>query len=184
MRGQPAGERRRERLLTLLGASRSALTGAQLACQLGVSRQVIVQDIALIKAQGAKVVPTSRGYLLEREPPARPVRLLKLRHGLDRVELELKIIVDLGGTVEDTLVNHRTYGRLSAPLHVSSRSDVARFLDDLAGSRSSLLSEVTSGYHFHHVSARDQETLERIERALDEAGLLCEPTDWERAELS
>lgn len=170
-------------MLTLLGRSTAPVTGAELARRFGVSRQVIVQDIALLKAQGADVVSTTRGYRLM--PVAtRPVRLLKVFHGPERVGEELRLIVDLGGTVEDTLVSHRAYGRLSAPLGISSRRDVARFEHELASSKSGLLSEVTSGYHFHHVSARDEATLDAIEGALGAAGLLAERSEWERAELS
>ena len=176
------GEERRRRVLTLLGQSATPLTGTELARRFGVSRQVIVQDIALLKAQGTDVVSTSRGYRLM--PAAtRPMRLLKVFHGPGRVGEELRLIVDLGGTVEDTLVSHRAYGRLSAPLGISSRRDVARFERELANSKSGLLSAVTSGYHFHHVSARDEATLDAIEEALGAAGLLAERSEWERTEL-
>mgnify|MGYP000859210284 FL=1 len=176
------GEERRSRALTLLERSVTPLTGTELARRLGVSRQVIVQDIALLKAQGADVVSTSRGYRLM-PATSRPVRLLKVFHGPGRVGEELRLIVDLGGTVEDTLVSHRAYGRLSAPLGISSRSDVTHFEHELASSKSGLLSEVTSGYHFHHVSARDEATLDAIEEALGSAGFLAERSDWERTEL-
>ena len=177
------GEERRRQTLTLLEGSAAPLTGTELARRFGVSRQVIVQDIALLKAQGAAVVSTNRGYRLM-SAVTRPERLLKVFHGPERVGEELRLIVDMGGTVEDTLVSHRAYGRLSAPLGISNRSDVTRFEHELASSRSGLLSEVTSGYHFHHVSARDEATLDAIEEALGSAGFLAERSDWERAELS
>lgn len=177
------GEARRRQTLTLLEGSTTPVTGTELARRFGVSRQVIVQDIALLKAQGADVISTNRGYRLM-PVPTRPVRLLKVFHGPERVGEELRLIVDLGGTVGDTLVSHRAYGRLSAPLGISSRRDVARFEHELASSKSGLLSEVTSGYHFHHVSARDEATLDTIEETLGSAGFLAERSDWERTELS
>lgn len=175
------GNERRARIVELLEGAHAPVSGAALARELGVSRQVIVQDVALLRADGTAVVSTSRGYGLERD--ARPRRLLKVRHRDDEVAKELYLIVDLGGTVEDTMVNHRTYGQMSARLGVSSRRDVERFLDDLKSSRSSLLSGITSGYHFHHVSADSEETLDDIERALGEHGWLVPMSDYEREAL-
>lgn len=154
------------------------MTGSELAEACGVSRQAIVQDVALIRADGTQVASTTHGYVLVR--PARPRRLIKVHHEPSEVGDELRCIVDLGGTVEDTIVNHRRYGVMSAPLGVSSRRDVDAFLDDLGSSRSSLLSGTTSGYHFHHVSADSEEALDDIERALDAHGWLVEMDDYER----
>lgn len=174
-------EERRAFVLGRLSEAHGPLTGSELAREAHVSRQVLVQDVALLRAQGADIVSTTRGYVLA-APAPRPRTLFKVFHDAGRVEEELTLVVDLGGTVEDTLVNHRTYGRLSAPLGVSSRQDVSHFLAELGRSRSRLLSEVTSGYHFHHVSAQTAATLDAIGRALDEHGLLAPLTSWERAQ--
>ena len=177
-----SGEDRRRTIVELLQKADAPLKGSELARQCGVSRQVIVQDIALIKRDGHQVISTNRGYLMSREQ-TRPRRLLKVRHDPDRVEEEMTLVVDLGGTLEDILVNHRTYGKMSARLDVSSRSDVKRFLEDMKTSKSRPLSEITSGYHFHNVSARDEETLDRIEEDLDKEGFLAELTPWEAQSL-
>lgn len=174
-------EERRAFVLGRLSEADGPLTGSELAREARVSRQVLVQDVALLRARGADIVSTTRGYVLA-SPAQRPRALFKVFHDASRVEEELTLVVDLGGTVEDTLVNHRTYGRLSAPLGVSSRKDVSRFLAELGRSRSRLLSEVTSGYHFHHVSAPARATLDAVGRALDEHGLLAPLTDWERGQ--
>ena len=145
------GKERRRRIVSLLSGARGTLTGAGLAQSCEVSRQVIVQDMAL----------------------------LKVRHDASQVAEELNLIVDLGGTVEDTVVNHHSYGRLCAPLNVSSRRDVRRFVEGLASSRSSLLSGITSGYHFHHVSAPDEGVLDEIETELGRRGFLASRTAWE-----
>lgn len=175
------GKERRVRIVELLEGAQAPVSGTALARELGVSRQVIVQDVALLRADGTAVVSTSRGYSLARD--ARPCRLLKEHHRDDEVADEMYLIVDMGGTIEDTMVNHRTYGQMSAYLGVSSRRDVERFLDDLRSSRSSLLSGITSGYHFHHVRADSEETLDAIEQALREHGWLVPMSDYEREAL-
>jgi transcriptional regulator of NAD metabolism len=174
------GEERREKIVALLGAADQPLAGADLARELGVSRQVIVQDIALIRRDGVDVASTHRGYVLARRDV--PRRMFKVRHGEDRVQEELDLIVDLGATVEDVVVNHRSYGVISVALGVSSRRDVARYLADIATSKSTPLSRITSGYHFHHVTAPSEEILNEVEQALDEHGFLVERLPYEVGE--
>ena len=172
------GEARRVRILELLGEASGPLPGSDLARACGVSRQVIVQDMALLREGGAQIGSTNRGYVLE-EPAARPCRLIKVHHTDEQIEDELNAIVDLGGTVEDVIVNHRTYGYLSAQLGVSSRRDVKRYLNELKTSKSAPLMHVTSGYHFHHVSAASDEVLDEIHAALEERGYLAQRFDYE-----
>lgn len=155
------------------------MSGSELARQTGVSRQVIVQDIALLRSRGLHVVSTNRGYLIERQSQ-RPRRAFKVCHTPEQTERELTGIVDLGGTVEDVFVNHRTYGIMTAPLDISSRRDVRRFLDEIGSSRSSMLSVTTSGYHFHHVSADSEDVLDDVQRFLDEEGFTAELLPWEK----
>ena len=151
-----------------------------LASELGVSRQIIVGDVALLRSAGMPIISTNRGYILQGARRAR--RTFKVHHTPEQTEAELTAIVDCGGTVEDVFVNHRTYGRMSARLDISSRMDVRRYMDDLTRSKSSVLSGVTSGYHFHHVTADTTEQLDEIERVLDEMGLLVEILPYEREE--
>ena len=174
------GEERRERLVALLGSADVPVSGADLARELGVSRQVIVQDIALIRRDGVDVASTHRGYVLAR--PSVPRRMFKVRHGEERVQEELDLIVDLGATVEDVVVNHRSYGVISVALGVSSRRDVTRYLADIATSKSTPLSRITSGYHFHHVTAPSEEILDEEQQALDEHGFLVERLPYEVGE--
>ena len=171
------GEERREKIVALLGAADGALSGGDLAQELGVSRQVIVQDIALIRREGVEIDSTHRGYVLSRRDV--PRRAFKVRHREDQVQEELDLIVDLGGTVEDVVVNHRTYGVISVPLNVSSRRDVARYLADIATSKSTPLSRITSGYHFHHVTAASEEILDEVAAALKGHGFLVERLPYE-----
>ena len=183
------GTQRRETLLAALRkANGTPLSGAALARQFGVSRQIIVQDIALLRSSGADIISTNRGYVLSEDAPAapaqRPSRLFKVRHTQEQTAEELDAIVDLGATVENVMVNHRTYGRVAAPLNIKSRRDVQRFLSDLAQGISSPLMALTDGYHFHLVSADTPEILDEVESALDALGFLAPLTDFEQGELS
>ena len=181
------GVQRREVLLAALREAEAPLSGAALAGRFGVSRQVIVQDIALLRTSGAEITSTNRGYVLAEATSAtlarRPSRLFKVRHTPEQVADELNAIVDLGATVENVMVNHRTYGRLSAPLNIKSRRDVQHFLSDLAQGISSPLMALTDGYHFHLVSADIPEVLDEVEAALSTLGFLAPLTDFERAGL-
>lgn len=173
-----AGDVRRERIVAELAAAREPLPGAALAERCGVSRQVVVADVALLRGRGERIVSTSRGYVLERAP-SRPTRLFKCHHSAERTAEELTLVVDLGACVEDVFVNHRVYGKISSPLGLASRRDVARFTEELATGRSAPLMEVTSGYHFHHVSAESEEVLDEVACELALHGFLAEPTDYE-----
>lgn len=183
------GEKRRLRIIELLEQAGGPVAGSTLAKKTGVSRQVVVQDIALLRSAGHGVVATNRGYLLERgtDPVTadseRPSRLIKVRHTPAQTADELNVIVDLGGHVENVMVNHRTYGQVEAPLNIKSRRDVRRFLDDLAAGVSSPLMTITDGYHFHRVSADTPEQLGEIEAALGELGFLAPRTEFERTAL-
>lgn len=176
-----SGVARRARIVEALAAASGPLSGTALAEACGVSRQVVVQDVALLRERGEKIVSTNRGYVLLSDEPARPTRLFKCRHTAEQTADELTCVVDLGGRVEDVFVNHRIYGVVSSPLGVGSRRDVERFMAELASGVSSPLLEVTSGYHFHHVSAASGEVLDEVGRALAARGYLAELTDYEAA---
>lgn len=173
----------RERRLELMGElqrAASPVSGSALARALGVSRQVIVQDIALLRANGHDVVATARGYVLrEGAVTELPTRLVKVHHTVDDVEDELNTIVDLGGAVTNVMVNHRVYGKITADLDVRNRRDVARYIKGIETGKSYPLMTVTSGYHFHRIVADSEEELDEIEAALAEKGYLTEVMPYE-----
>jgi transcriptional regulator of NAD metabolism len=171
------GAQRREAITQALEQAEKPLSGSALAKLTGVSRQVVVQDVALLRSQGVPILATARGYILEK--PAGCRRLFKCFHNDAQTEEELLAIVDAGGRVEDVIVNHRAYGRMSAPLDIASRRDVERFMSDIRTGKSYPLSTVTSGYHFHHVSAADEATLDEIGRILADKGFLADFLPYE-----
>ena len=182
------------RRASLLDARRSAdapVSGGQLANALNVSRQIIVQDIALLREAGANIVATTKGYVLAdaaqtstqtmtqnaAEQPAvhldEPARTFKLHHEVEQTREELQTIVALGGHVHNVSISHRAYGRITAPLEVANQADIERFINDIESGKSSPLSTATSGYHYHLVSAPSDEALEAIGRALADKGFLA-----------
>lgn len=167
-------QQRRSLIVSELAGAEGPVSGSALARAVGVSRQVIVQDIALLRANGQDIVSTNRGYLMGSSGSNDGcVRLFKMQHTPEETADELTTIVDLGGTIVDVMVNHRVYGKITAPLGIKSRRDIARFVDDMESGRSLLLMTVTSGYHFHHVKAESFEALDEITSALDKKGYLA-----------
>lgn len=176
------GAERRKQIVEMMRRSSTPLSGAALGKATGVSRQVVVQDIALLRTEGYSVVATARGYLLD-EPKA-CCRLFKLCHTNEQTEDELTTVVDLGGCVRDVMVNHRIYGEVSAPLNIRNRRDVQNFMRDLKSGKSAPLMNVTSGYHFHHILAESEEVLDEIEEALNQKGYLAEFMPYEKGHLA
>lgn len=175
------GAQRRKKIIDMIREADAPLSGGALGKATGVSRQVVVQDIALLRTEGYPILATARGYILE--SPRQALRRFKVYHTNEQTEQELSTIVDLGGCVEDVMVNHRIYGKISAPLQIKNRRDVQHFLDDIRTGKSSPLLNVTSGYHFHNISADSEEILDEIEAALREQKFLCEIFSYEAEEM-
>ncbi len=172
---------RRKQLVQLLRESDVPLSGGALGQATGVSRQIVVQDIALLRTEGYDIVSTARGYLLNESKQC--TRLFKTHHTDEQTEEELTAIVDLGGIVMDVMVNHRIYGRVTAPMNIRNRRDVQNFMHNLRTGKSTPLMNITSGYHFHHVSAEQEEILDEIEEALRQRGFLSEFLPYEQEYL-
>ena len=164
MEGNMTGAERRKKILSLLRQSDTPLSGGALGAATGVSRQVVVQDIALLRTEGHEITATARGYLLDGH--STPTRIFKLCHTNEQTEDELNAIVDLGGCIVDVVINHRVYGRMSAPLGIKNRRGVQAFMQNIHTGKSTPLMNITSGYHFHTVTADQEEILDEIEAAL------------------
>lgn len=171
------GEVRREKIIQVLENAIRPIPGTELSEILKVSRQVIVQDIALLRANGWQIFATNRGYLIrvakEKE------RVFKVIHGDCDVERELTSIIDLGGKVKDVFIFHKVYGTLRAQLNIRSRRDIASYLADIQSGKSTPLNNVTSGYHYHTVIAETEEILDLIQQELQAKGFLAKLQDYE-----
>ncbi len=173
-----SGQARRNELLQILGKSKNPISGAALAKQLHVSRQVIVQDIALLRANGVDIFSASRGYLLPQERQTIS-RILKVFHSDAQTEDEMTLIVDLGGKIQDVFIYHKVYGVVRADMNIRSRKDIQSFMESIFSGKSSLLKNVTAGYHYHTIFAEDEETLDLIQSQLNKCGMLAKLQDYE-----
>lgn len=175
------GETRRSEIIKKLLASNSPVSATALAKEFGVSRQVIVQDIALLRATGNEILSFARGYRMM--GPSAYRRVFKVHHTEEDVEKELNLIVDMGCTVVDVFIYHRTYDTVRANMNIKSRLDIKNFISDLKSGKSSLLSNATSGYHYHTVEAETSEALDAVMTELDKAGFIAPLTDYEPPEV-
>ena len=166
-------EARRERILELIRQQEAPLSASALAQTFGVSRQVIVGDVALLRAQGCEILATARGYTIPR--PAEASRYLgrvACQHAPEETREELYAMVDAGAVVVDVTVAHELYGEITGSLGLSRRSDVDAFVQKLASSRNRLLSELTMGTHLHTIACRDRAHFEQVREVLDAKGYL------------
>ena len=162
---------RRKEIINLLTSEQKPVSGGELSERFGVSRQIIVQDISLLKASGFGILSTHRGYILQAAPLAE--RVFKVRHTSEQTEDELDLIVSLGGTVADVFVWHKVYGRVEAKLNIFSRLGVQQFIEGVRSGKSTELMNITGGYHYHTVRAESEDILDRIEAALKERNYLA-----------
>ena len=164
-------EERRQAIRELLQQAKQPVSAGALAARFSVSRQIIVGDIALLRAAGADISATPRGYVILRET-AGLVRQVAVQHDAAGMEAELNAMVDQGCTVLDVIVEHPIYGQLTGPLQLASRYDVGQFLVRCGQPDARPLSELTEGIHLHTLRCPSQEAYQRVLRALDDAGFL------------
>mgnify|MGYP001570146390 FL=1 len=147
------------------------VSGSALSKKFNVSRQVIVQDIALLKARNVHIYATHKGYVCSHQ---RVRRVFSCFHLNDRMEEEMNAIVDCGGCIENVFVKHNIYGKLEAKMNISSRKQVKEFIDSISQNQAKPLTDLTSGYHCHTVSAQSKEDLDSIEESLRKLHILQE----------
>ena len=165
-------ETRREEILSLLGNTENPIPANMLKERFNISRQVIVQDIAILRANGYDITSTNRGYVLNVKLQA--TRIFKCRHSFEEILDEGYLVIEAGGRIEDIFVNHRIYGRITARLDLYNRMHVEELYRSLVSGASKPLMSVTDGYHYHTVSADDEATLDKIEKLLKDRGFLIE----------
>jgi len=160
------GNTRREKLIQKLRGRTKPISGGELAQMLGVSRQVIVQDIALLRASNLDVISTTKGYLLYQTKEIKFQRIIHVKHSTEDIEEELCTIVDNGGKGLDVHVVHEIYGQIETELIIRNRNDVYDFVRQVKEKRIVPLKELTAGTHHHTIEAESEETLDRVVEAL------------------
>ena len=168
------GEARRMKLRQMLLEARQPMTGTALARGLHVSRQVIVQDIALMRAEHLPILSTNKGYLLRPDAlqASQPKRVFFVRHTTGQVMEEFMTVIDLGGRILDVAVEHELYGPIRADLLIENAQDAAEFTERLAACRDNPLKVLTDDRHFHTVTAPSEKLLDLIESELRTRGFL------------
>lgn len=159
-----------EAIKEILESATTPVNGSFLAERFGVSRQAIVQDIALLRNQGLEIISTPAGYMLEKVKRLR--KIIAVRHGKEDIFDELLAVVEAGGRVLDVMVDHPLYGEIRGSIGVASKEDVMRFVNMLESSGQEPLLSLTKGFHLHTIEADSEETLKKIEDALKKLGFL------------
>ena len=163
---------RRKAIVNLLLSSNEAISGGKLSEEFGVSRQIIVQDITVLKGSGYDILSTHNGYIIQKSPLKE--RVFKVYHTTEQTEDELTTIVNHGGTVVDVFVWHKVYGKMTAPLNIFSPLHIKQFIEGVRSGKSSELMNITGGYHYHTVRAESEDILNRIQNALEERGYIAQ----------
>lgn len=166
------GEERRNKILDMLVKSQNSIKGSEFSKLFNVSRQVVVQDIALLRAEGNEIIATPQGYVFIGGGLNKTRRVIAVKHDESGIEDELKTIVSLGGKVIDVTIEHKIYGEITGKLMLKSMFDVEEFIRQVRVEGSKPLSQLTGGIHIHTIEADNDEIMDRIIAALKLKGYL------------
>lgn len=168
-------DERRQKIKSLLEKEENPLSASSIAKMFGVSRQVIVGDIALLRASGCEIIATPRGYIIEKEINQSQIdKTIACKHNDEQLKEEIYTILDLGGALVDVTVEHSVYGEICAPLHIFSRFDANSFIEKIKNNEARPLCDLTDGVHLHKIRCADEESFSRITKALKEKGILVQ----------
>ena len=159
------GEIRRREIVKRLRETEKPISATRFAKAFDVSRQIIVGDVALLRATGVEIVATARGYMLE-QPLEGIERKIACQHTPEQTREELSVIVAKGGEVVDVSIAHPLYGELIGSLRIQSEKDIDKFMDKYQKEHATLLSVLTGGVHLHTIRCADEETFQEIKEAL------------------
>jgi len=165
---------RRKAIEQLLRGAKEPITGNNLSSIYGVSRQVIVQDIAVLRAGGLQVEASAQGYRIMRDEEYF-ASVVACRHGnMEELKRELYVVADAGACVSDIIVEHPVYGEIVGKLLIDSREAADQLVENLSRPDAAPLSVVTGGLHLHTITASTQEALDRAVEALRKSGFVVE----------
>lgn len=172
---------RRDQIHQILEDAQEPITASELAREFNVSRQVIVGDVALLRARNILIIATNAGYLIPKRQGADGTQVYRgkiaCQHQMDQTRQELELIIDLGGQVEDVEVDHPVFGVITAPLTIRHHDDIDQFISLLAEYQADMLSSITDGVHVHTITTPDRDTFLAIKEGLDDAGILLREED-------
>lgn len=168
-------EERRNRIIECLQQSSAPISASCLAKDFAVTRQIIVADIALLRASGYSIVADNKGYVLNTLDD-KNIKRIAVKHDKGQVLSELYTIVDNGGKILDVIVEHSIYGRISVELNISSRYEVDEFVRKIDTTKANPLSLLTEGVHIHTIAISDENAFARIKEQLTKLDILIETT--------
>lgn len=165
---------RQEFIISQLKKAKEPISGSQFAKMTNVSRQVIVQDISILKAKKEPIVATSQGYIYFKEDIDKGLetKVIVCKHTPDQTREELYTIVDHGVTVKNVIVEHPIYGDITADLRLSNRKEVDQFLNKIEETNSPYLLILSGGIHLHTIESDSVEKLQAVCEELEKKGIL------------
>lgn len=165
---------RRSNIVNMLVGGNRPLKGQELAEKFNVTRQVIVKDVAIIRAEGTSIIATPEGYLISKYEENRIRKVIAVSHDRDEMDVELNTIVKYGGIVEDVIVEHPLYGEIKSMLMIKNLNDVEKFVSKFKNTEAEPLSLLTNGVHVHTISAESEKQIIDILKELEEKNILID----------
>lgn len=162
---------RRESIARLLINDSNAIKGSELAKIFNVTRQVIVKDIAILRAEGRNIISTPQGYI-SNVKNYKEKAIIAVSHDIKNTIDELKIIVKYGGIIEDVIIEHPIYGEIKGILMIKNLNDLSKFELKFKDNKVKPLSDLTNGVHLHTIAAEGKEEISLILKELKEKGFL------------
>lgn len=159
-------DERREEIKNRLEKNGEPIKGSTLAAEYGVTRQIIVKDIAILRAEGCNIFATPKGYIINNTSSNSIKRVVAVTHKPEEIEDELNSVVKFGGIIEDVIIEHPLYGEIRGVLMVKTPFDVQNFMEKLNKHSAEPLSILTGGVHLHTICANDEETMNNILKEL------------------
>lgn len=169
-------EERRRAIIEYLKNRKTPVNGTELAGHFGVSRQVIVQDIALLRARSQDILSTNKGYLLckSQERQSGHCSVILVHHTMEQTLKEMQSIADYGGHMLDIFVDHDLYGQIRAALMINDMMDAIDFCERMKQNSSKPLKVLTDNCHYHTITAPSEKALLMILQELNEKNILIE----------
>ncbi|WP_294388150.1 transcription repressor NadR [uncultured Clostridium sp.] len=165
-------DERRSNIIEMLMKEKRAIKGTTLAESFNVTRQIIVKDIAILRAKGNNIIATPDGYMINEDNSNRVKSVIAVNHNDEEVIKELEIVVKYGGIIEDVIVEHPLYGEIRGILMIKNLNDLNKFKNSLNQIDAKPLSMLTNGVHLHTISADSVENMELIKEELKESGFI------------
>lgn len=152
---------RREDIFKLLLKSEIPLKGIDIAKKYSVTRQVIVKDIAILRAKGHNIIATPDGYIVNKNQN-KVKAIIAVNHREDQMIEEMSIVIKYGGIIEDVIVEHPLYGEIRGMLMIKNYNELNKFVKKYSEQEAKLLSVLTNGIHIHTIAAENNSDLEAI----------------------